>query len=162
MLFSILNVLPPLLIVFTTAEPGEFISTSPPAALTATSSLREEIGVEAGAAGAFRRVDAVVEHAVLVADAEALVAGLLALVAAADVEAVHAHAGRLAEHGPDVGRGRDADQLVSGEVGADLRRLHVDDRRCAGDGHRFLQRGNLELAVDGQNLADGQDDVLRA
>src|SRR5206468_3332150 len=85
--------------------------------------VREVVRVEAGAAGAFRRVDAVIEHAVLVADAEALVAGLLALVAAAYVEAGHAHAGRLAEDGPDVGRRRYADQLVRRKVRADLRVL---------------------------------------
>src|SRR5690349_23960828 len=39
MLFSDLNWLPPLLMVETTAAPGVFISTSPPPALTATSSF---------------------------------------------------------------------------------------------------------------------------
>jgi hypothetical protein len=39
MFVSPLKMLPPLLVICTTAEPGVFISTSPPAALTATSSL---------------------------------------------------------------------------------------------------------------------------
>src|SRR5262249_45426658 len=50
--------------------------------------VREVVLVEAGAANAFRVVDAVGDHARLVLHAEALVAGLLTLVAAADVEAL--------------------------------------------------------------------------
>ena len=38
-------------------------------------------------------------------------------------------------------------------------RLHVDDRRRAGDRDRFLQRRDLHLAVDGENLTEAEHDV---
>ena len=88
----------------------------------------EVVGVEARAAGAFSGVHAIVQNTGLVPDPEALVSRLLALVAAADVEAVHAHARRLAEHGPDIRRGRDADEFVGGEIRSHFRVLDVDDR----------------------------------
>ena len=119
----------------------------------------EEIGVEAGAAGALGRIHAVVQHAVLVTDAKALVAGLLTLVAAADVEAVHADARCLAEHRPHVGGRGNANELVGREVGADFRVLHVDDRRYRRHRDRLLQRGHTKLRVDGQNLAETELEV---
>ncbi len=40
-----------------------------------------------------------------------------------------------------------------------LVRLHVDDRRGTGHGHRFLKRSDLHLAVDRENLPEAEDDV---
>ena len=94
-----------------------------------------------------------VTHLVLVANAEALVAGLLALVAAADVEAEHPDAGRLRQRRPEVGGRRDAHQLLTAEVGAHAGRRDVDDRRFRGDRHRLLQCRELQLHVDAERLA---------
>src|SRR5438874_1711802 len=79
---------------------------------------------------------------------------LLALVAAAHVEAGHSYARGLAEHRPDVGRRRHADKLVGLEVGADRGVLHIDHGRSTADRHRFLQRRDLHRGVDGDDLAE--------
>ena len=67
--------------------------------------MREEVLIDAGGVRAFSRVDAFRHDAVLSAHAEALVADLLALQAAADVEAEHADAEGLSERGPEIGGG---------------------------------------------------------
>ena len=118
---------------------------------------RVVVEVEAGASLALRRVDAVGEHPVLVADAEALVAGLLALVRAADVEAAHPDPGRLPEHRPDVGGGRHVLQLLDAEVVHQRGGLQVDHRRVAGDRDRLGQGGQLQSRVDPNRSAPLDD-----
>src|SRR6185436_10904056 len=75
--------------------------------------VRVVILVEPGAADAFGMVDAVGDDARLVLDAEDFITGLLALVAAADVEAEHLHAWRFRECRPYVGGIRDRDQRIA-------------------------------------------------
>src|SRR5262249_6455877 len=65
--------------------------------------VRVVVLVEPGAADAFRMVDAVGDDLGLILDAEALIAGLLALVAAADVEPLQTDAGRFRQRAPYVG-----------------------------------------------------------
>ena len=113
----------------------------------------EVVLVEAGAADAFGVVDAVGDDPRLVLHAEALVAGLLALVAAADVEALHADAGRFRQRAPRVGGVGNAGERFALQTGADLGRRHVDDRRRAGDGDALGQRGQRQLGVDRNRLA---------
>ena len=79
--------------------------------------------------------------------------------AAADVEAVHAHAGRLAENAAQtsVAVGTPTSLSVVKSVPT-----FDDCMSTTGDAPvtvTFLQRGNLHLAVDGQNLAERQDDA---
>ncbi len=116
--------------------------------------VREVVGVEAGAAHALGVIDAVGDDARLVLDAEHFIARLLALVAAADVEPLHADARRLGQRAPGVGRVRHADQLFALQVGADLRRRDVNHRRRAGDDDVFGQPAELQLGVNRQGLAE--------
>ncbi len=116
--------------------------------------------VEAGSAGALGRVDAVGEHTVLVADAEALVAHLLALVAPADVIAAHPDAGRLAQNRPDVGRARDVLELFHGELVGERRVAHVDDRRLAGDGDGLGDGRDVERRVHRDGARTAHDDAF--
>ena len=51
-------------------------------------------------------------------------------------------------------------QQFLGEVGAHRRRRGVDDRRRAGDRDRLLQRGDLQLLIDGQRLVDDDANAL--
>ncbi len=120
----------------------------------------EEVLIDAGAAGPFRRVHAVGHDPVLVAHAEALVAHLLALMTAADVEPQHPDARRLPQGGPDVRRRRNGRQPLGAELGADLGRGDIDDRRISRDGHRFLQCGNGHADIDIQGLSEREHDVL--
>ena len=114
---------------------------------------RVVVEIEARAPLALRRVDAVGEHPVLVADAEAFVAGLLALVRAAHVEAAHPDPGRLAQHRPDVGGGRHVLELLDAEVVHERGGLEIDQRSVAGDGDRFGHRRQLQHRVDAHRAA---------
>ncbi len=122
--------------------------------------MREEILIEACAARPLRRIDIVSDDAVLIANAEALVADLLALVTAADVEAEHAHTRRLTERRPEVGSRRNGGELCGAELVADGGRRSVDDRRLGGHRQGFLHGGHFELHVDRQRASERQHDVL--
>ena len=124
--------------------------------------LREVVLVDARAAAALGRIHAVGDDTRLVGDAERVVPGLLALVAAAHIDALHAHAGRLRERAPQVGRRRHALELRQRLHVADGRRLRVHHRRLARDRHALLQARNLHRRVDRERLAGRQHDVLRA
>src|SRR5439155_21944518 len=76
---------------------------------------RVEVGIEERAVVAFGVVDPLEDHLRLAANAERVVAGLLALVAAADVVALHAHAGRLRQIAPQIGRARHAPEALAAE-----------------------------------------------
>jgi hypothetical protein len=101
--------------------------------------MREVVLIEACAAGAFGCVHALGDDAVLAANAEAFVRGLLALVAAAHVEAPHPDAGRLRQRGPQVVRRGHRRELRAAEFRSNLRGLGIDHRRCRADGHRLVQ-----------------------
>ncbi len=109
---------------------------------------RAVVDVEAGAARAFRRVDAFDEDAVLAAVAVGRIAGLRAGTVAADVDAAHRHGRRQREQRPEVARVRDFLQRFKLEVLLDARGRGVDDRRRAGDRHGLLQRCHGQFDVD--------------
>ena len=119
-----------------------------------------EIRIEEGTVVAFGRIDPLEHHLVLAAHPEGVVSGLLALVRAADVVALHPHARCLRQVPPQVGRARHADQRFAGERRADLRGGGVDHRRVAGDGHVLSQRGQLQHRIDRQRRSLRQHDVL--
>ena len=115
----------------------------------------------AGVGGrAFGGVDAFHAGLVLRVEAVGAEAGLCAGVRSADVERRHLHTGSLGHRRPHVAGVRDFRQQLLGEVRAHRRRRGVDDRRSAGHGHRFLQRGDLQLHIDGQRLIDHDAHVL--
>ena len=114
---------------------------------------RVVVEVEAGAPLALRRVDSVGQHPILVADAEAFVSGLLALVRPADVEAAHPDPGRLAQHRPHVGGGRHVLQLLHAKVVHERGGLQIDHRCVARDGDRLGHRRQLQRRVDANGAA---------
>ena len=108
---------------------------------------RRVVEVEAGAAGAFRGVDAFDQHADLAVLAVGAVVGLCAGAVAADVDARHLHGRRHRQQRPHVAAVGDRLQLLELEVLHDARRGGVDDRRLAGDGYGLLQGRQRELDV---------------
>ena len=122
-----------------------------------------EVEVAGVGADAFGRVDAFDLRLVLDVDAVGDEAGLRAGMRAADVVGVSSEMpGRLRHRGPDVARVRDLGEQLLGEVGANRRGRTVDDRRVAGDRHRFLQGRDLQLLVDGKRLVDDDANASRA
>ena len=121
---------------------------------------RAVVDVEAGAAGAFRRVDAFDEHAVLPRVAVRRVAALRAGAIAADVEAVHRHRRRRREERPEVARVRNPLQRLELEVLLNARVRRIDHRRIAGDRDGLLQRRDRELDVDRRAEAHRNLDVF--
>src|SRR5262249_24297778 len=109
---------------------------------------RAVVDVEAGAARAFGRGDALYDDAVLAAVTVGAVAGLRAGAVAADVDARHADRRRHREQRPQVARVGNLLELFELEVLLHARRGGVDDRRIAGDRHRLLQRCDRELHID--------------
>ena len=109
---------------------------------------------------AFGRVDAFHLGLVLGVEPIRAEAALRAGVRSADVEHAHLHARRLRHRRPDVARVRNLGQQLLREVGAHRRRRGVDNRRVAGHGDGFLQRGDLHLHVDGERLVDHDAHVL--
>jgi hypothetical protein len=85
-----------------------------------------------------------------------LIPGLRAGARSADVVAGHLESRRLRHRRPDVARVRNILQQFLREVRADGRALDVHDRRFASDGHRFLQRRELQLRVDAQCLVQAE------
>ena len=155
-----MNALPPLLIDVTMAAPRRVHLDVGAERADRDFLVREVVGVEARAANALGVIDAVGDDARLVLDAEDFVARLLALVAAADVEPLHADARRLGQRAPGVGRVRHADQLFAFQVGADLCRRDVNHRRGAGDDDVFGEPAELQLRVNGEGLAEDDPDVF--
>ena len=121
---------------------------------------RVVVEVEAGAAFALGGVHTVGEDPVLTSDPEALVAGLLALVAAAHVVAAHPDARGLGEHGPDIGCRGDFVEGLGAEVRRQRRRAHIHDRRFAGDRDCFGDGGDFEGHRDGDGPVSFDDDAL--
>ena len=119
---------------------------------------RVVVEVEPGAGFAFGGVDAVGEDPVLAPHAEALVAGLLALVGAADVEAAHPDARGLAEHRPDIGGRRHLLQLGGAEVVHQRGGPDVHHRRGAGHRDGFGHGRQLQRRVDPDHPAAFHDD----
>jgi len=78
----------------------------------------------------------------------------------ADVEAAHADAGGLAEHGPHVGGGRHLLQLRRAEVVHQRRGTDVDYRRGAGHRDRLGHGRQLQYGVDPNHPAAFHDDAL--
>ena len=116
--------------------------------------------VEAGAPDAFGVVHSVGHDARLILNAEDLVARLLALVAAADVEAQHLHAGRFRQRRPHVGGIGYGDQRIALQARADFRRGDVDDRRIRRDGDVLGEAADLHLRIERDRLAEDDDDVV--
>ena len=115
------------------------------------------IEIESGAFIALGGVDAVGQDPVLSANAEALVAGLLALVGASDIEATHPDTGRLPQYRPDIGGGRHLLQLGHAEVVDQRRPFHVQHRRVARHRDRLGHGCHLQRRVDPDGAAPFHD-----
>ncbi len=122
--------------------------------------VRVEVLVEPGAAHPFGVIDPVGDDLRLILNAEALVTGLLALVAAADVESRHPDARRFRQRSPDVRRAGNRDQRFAFEARPHSRRRHIDDRRVSGDGEALRHAANLHLRVGGDRLTEDHDNVV--
>ena len=119
-----------------------------------------EVEVAGVGVGGLGGVDALEPGLVLVVHPVGAIAGLVAGARAADVVGGHLHTRRLGHRRPHVARVRDLGEQLLGEVGAHRGGRGVDDRRLAGDGDGFLQRGDLELLVDAEGLVDDDADAF--
>ena len=108
---------------------------------------RRVVEVETGAAGAFRRVDALDEHADLAGEAVGRVARLRAGAVAADVDTGHLHGRRHGEQRPHVAPVGDRLQLLGLEVLLNTGGRGVDDGRLAGDRDGLLQGRERQFDV---------------
>ena len=113
--------------------------------------------------GAEVAVGLVPDHAVVADDAAAGAAERArrraragAEVRAADVERGRIEAGNERDQAGQAAAVRQVVELLLIPVDGDLRRLEVDGRRLAGDGHGFLSDATVELAVDRHRRAGAE------